>query len=336
MDFSCLPEMPRRAFVAIIAGGLLAAPLAAEAQLAVTSARVGVLSPGDPLSGPSPRFEALRRGLRERGWVEGQNIAIEWRFAEGIPERLPALAEELVRLKVDVILTIDTPATQAARSVTRTVPIVFNGIASTTATRLVASLARPGGNFTGITTMSAEMSGKRVEVMKEVLPRVTRAAVLWTASNEGAAAVFRATEAAGARLGLRLQNIGIARANEIQSAFAAATRGRAEALVVIDDVVISSHRARIVELARESRLPVISTYRDFADAGGLVAYGPSAPDTYQRCAYFIDRILKGAKPADLPVEQPEKFELVVNLKTAKALGLTIPPSLLQRADELIE
>jgi ABC-type uncharacterized transport system substrate-binding protein len=327
----------RRAFLGVIAGGLLAAPLAAEAQQPVRVARIGVLSPGDPLSEPSPRFEAFRRELRERGWVEGQNIAIEWRFAEGKNDRLPDLAAELIRLKVNVIFAINTPATLAARNATRTVPVVFTGVgASPTTARLVGSLARPGGNITGVTTVSGEMSGKRLELMKEVLPTVTRVAVLWHAPNAGAAAILKDIEVASVRLGLHIQNVGVPGPKEIRSAFEAATRERAGALVLIDDMLISSHRGRILEFAGQTRLPVISIYSDFAEAGGLLAYGPKASDTYQRAAYFIDRILKGAKPADLPVEQSSTFELVINLKTAKALGLTIPPSLLQRADQVIE
>jgi putative ABC transport system substrate-binding protein len=322
--------------VAVLALAFPAVWGAAEAQQPIKVARLGVLSPGGPPSELAPRFEAFRQGLRERGWVEGQNIAIEWRVAEGNTDRLPDLAAELVRLKVDVIFTINTPATQAAKNATSTIPIVFNAIASTTATQLVTSLGHPGGNLTGLTTISAEMSGKRLELMREVLPRITRAAVLWNARNEGGAANFRQTEAEGARLGLRIQNVGVPGPNELRGAFEAATRGRAEAILLIDDVLLSSHRASILELARKRRLPLISIYRDFAEAGGLISYGPNAPDTYQRSAYFIDRILKGAKPADLPVEQPVKFDLVINRATAKALGLTIPRALLLRADYVIE
>jgi putative ABC transport system substrate-binding protein len=246
------------------------------------------------------------------------------------------LAAELVRLKVDVIFTINTPATQAAKNATSTIPIVFNAIASTTATQLVSSLSHPGGNLTGITTISAKMSGKRLELMKEALPRIMRVAVLWDARNEGGAANLRQLEAESVLLGLRIQDVGVAGPNELRGAFEAATRGRAEAIVLVDDVLLSSHRASIVELARKHRLPVISIYGDFAEAGALISYGPNAPDTYRHCAYFIDKILKGAKPADLPVEQPVKFDLVVNRATAKALGLTIPPSLLLRADQIIE
>jgi putative ABC transport system substrate-binding protein len=315
----------------------LAMWVAAEAQQPGRVARIGVLSPGDPLSEPSARFEAFRQELRERGWVEGQNIAIEWRFAGGKNDRLPDLAAELIRLKVDVIFAINTPATQAARNAISTVPIVFTGVgASPTVTQLVDSLARPGGNITGITTVSGEMSGKRLELMKEVLPKVRRVAVLWHAPNAGAAAIFKDIEAAAVRLGLRIQNVGVPGPNEIRNAFDAATRERAGALVLIDDMLISSHRGRILELAGKNRLPVISIYSDFVEAGGLIAYGPKASDTYQRAAYFIDRILKGVKPGDLPVEQSSTFELVINLKAAKTLGLTVPPSPLLRADRLIE
>ncbi len=328
--------MDRRAFLGSLAFGLLAAPLATEGQQSARVARVGVLSPGDPLSEPSPRFEAFRRELRERGWVEGQNIAIEWRF-EGKNDRLPGLAADLIRLKIDVIFAINTPATQAAKNATRTVPVVFTGVgASPTTARLVGSLARPGGNITGVTTVSGEMSGKRLELMKAVLPTVTRVAVLWHAPNAGAAAILKDIEGASVPLGLHIQNVGVRGPNEIRSAFEAATRERAGALVLIDDMLISSHRGRILEFAGQTRLPVISIYSDFAEAGGLLAYGPKASDTYRRAAYFVDRILKGAKPADLPVEQSSTFELVINLKTAKALGLTIPQSLLQRADQVIE
>lgn len=316
---------------------LVAVSAAAEAQQPVRVARIGVLSPGPSLSEPSPRFEAFRRVLREHGWIEGRNIAIEWRFAEGKIQRLPDLAAELIRLKVDVIFAINTPATQAASNATKTVPIVFTGVgASPTAARLVASLNRPGGNVTGVTTVSGEMSGKRLELMKEVLPTVTRVAVLWHAPSAGAAAVLKDIEAAGVRLGLQVQNVGVQDPNEIGRAFEAAMRERSGAVVLIDDVLISSHRGHILELAGRNRLPVISIYGEFVEAGALLAYGPKASDTYQRAAYLVDRILKGVNPGDLPVEQSSTFELVINLKAAKALGLTVPPSLLLRADRVME
>jgi putative ABC transport system substrate-binding protein len=323
------------AFVFAVALALSAAWTRAEAQESTKIARIGVLSPGGSPSALASRFDALREGLRQRGWIEGRSIGIEWRIAEGT-DRLSDLATELVRLKVDVIFTINTPATQAAKDTTSTIPIVFNAISSATASQLVDSLARPGGNLTGITTISAEMSGKRLELMKEVLPRAKRVAALWNSRSEGAAAVLKQSEAAARRLDLQLQSIGVSTQGELRGAFEAATRGRAEAILLIDDVLISSFRERIVELAREHRLPVNSIYKDVAEAGGLIAYGPNAPDTYHRSAYFIDRILRGAKPGELPVEQPSKFDFVVNRRTAKALGITIPPSVLVRADEVID
>jgi ABC-type uncharacterized transport system substrate-binding protein len=280
----------------------------------------------------SPSWDALR-GL---GYIEGRNLTIEWRFAEGRGDPLLTLAEELVRLKVDVIFTVNTPATRAAKNATSTIPIVFTAVADSAAAKLVASLARPGGNLTGLTTLVAETSGKRLELLKEALPKVSRAAVLWNSSSEGAAFVFRGLDTASRQLGIQLQDVGVRSPTEIERAFEAATRGRAGVLLVIDDQVITSHRKRIVDLAGMKRLPVVSLYRDFVEAGGLVSYGPSATESFRRAAFYVDKILKGAKPADLPVEQPTTFELVINLKTARALGLTIPASLLSRADQVIE
>ena len=325
----------RRVFLGTLAGGLLAAPLAAHAQQAGKVWRVGVLSPGLSPADSSARFEAFRLGLRELGYIEGQNVAIEWRFAEGREDRLPDLAAELIRLKVDVILTINTPATQAAKSATTTIPIVFTAVADVAAAKLVGSLARPGGNITGLTTLVAETSGKRLALLKEALPRVSRAAVLWNSSSDGAGFAFRELVAASRPLGVQLQDAGVRDPEWIERALEAATKGRAGAVLVIDDVVITSHRGRILDLAGKRRLPVVSLYRDFVEAGGLLSYGTSATDMFRRAATYVDKILRGARPADLPVEQPTKFELVINLKTAKALGLTIPQSLLQRADELI-
>jgi putative ABC transport system substrate-binding protein len=323
--------------VAVLIVGSLADWVVAEAQQPARVVRIGILSPGDRLSEPSPRFESFRRELRERGWAEGQNLVLEWRFAEGKNDQLAELATELVRLRMDAILAINTPAAVAVRNATTTVPIVFTGVgASPTANQLVGSLSRPGGNMTGVTTVSGEMSGKRLELMKEVLPTVTRIAVLWHAPNAGAAAILKDLEIAGVKLGLQIQNVGVPASNEIRGAFQAATRARAGAIVLIDDMLISSHRGRILEVAKEHRLPVISIYSDFAEAGGLIAYGPDASDTYRRAAYLIDRILKGVKPGDLPVEQSSTFELVINLKTARALGLTVPPSLRLRASRVIE
>ena len=325
----------RRTFLAGTGAVLLAAPFAAQAQQGEKVWRLGVLSPGLSPCGPSVRFEAFRRGLRELGYIEGQNIAIEWRFAEGKDDQLPDLAAELVRLQVDVILTINTPATRAAKNATTTIPIVFTAVADSAAAKVVASLARPGGNLTGLTTLVAETSGKRLELLKEALPKVSRAPVLWNSSSEGAGFVFEALQAASRQLGVQLQDVGVRGPTEIERAFETATRGRAGALLVIDDQVITSHLRRILDLAGKRRLPVVSLYRDFVESGGFLSYGPSATDSFRRAAIYVDKILKGAKPADLPIEQPTKFELVINLRTAKVLGLTIPPSLLGRADEVI-
>jgi ABC-type uncharacterized transport system substrate-binding protein len=326
--------MDRRAFVAGTVC-VLAAPVAAAAQPAGKAYRIGVLSPGS-VEGSSAEIAALRQGLRELGYVEGQNIRVEWHFAAGRHERLPALAAELVRGKFDVIFAINSPATQAAKSATSTIPIVFVRSGDPVASGLVPSLARPGGNVTGLASFVADMSGKRLELLKEAIPRLTRVAVLWNAPSKGAEIVFVELKAAGPLLGLQILDAGVRGPNELPSAFEAAAKERANALVVVDDLVIGSYQTQILELAAKHRLGVASIYREFAHAGGLMAYGPSLSDTYRRAATYVDRILKGAKPGNLPVERPTKFDLVVNLKTAKTLGLTIPPSVLARADEVIE
>ena len=323
--------MDRRAFLGALTGTLLAAPLAAEAQTA-TIRRVGVLSPASP--GPSALLSAFEKGLRDLGYVEGQNIRLEYRFAESRLERLPGLAAELVGLKVDVIFAINSTAAQAARNATRTIPIVFTWVADPLS--LVTNLARPGGNLTGLTTMTTELSGKRLDLFKAVLPGAPRIAVLWNSANPVATSVFREMESPGARLGVRLHPMGVRDSVELEDAFKAAVRARASALFVIEDGTLFPHRARILSLAAQHRLPAASQFRDFAEAGGLLSYGPNLSDLFRRAAIYVDKILKGTRPGDLPVERPETFELVINLKTAKALGLTIPPSLLQRADKVIE
>ena len=314
--------------------GTIVFPPLATAQQPARVPRIGVLSPGS--RGPSPLLDAFRQGLRELGYVEGQNVAIGWRFAEGKTDRLAELAAELVRLRVDVILTINTPATEAAKNAASTIPIVFTFVADPVGFGLVPSLARPGRNLTGLTTITAELSGKRLELLKETLPKVSRVAVLWNSPSKGAAMVFRETEGAGRQLGVQLQDVGVRGAEEIPRAFEAATRGRAGALLVIDDLMISSHQRRILDLAVKRRLPVISTHSDFAESGGLMSYGTKLPDQFRRAATFVDKILKGTKPADLPVEQPMRFELVINMKTAKALGIRFPPSIIVRADQVIQ
>ena len=312
---------------------LLISPSAqlAEAQQPKKVPRIGVLSPGS--TGPSPLLDAFRQGLRELGYVEGQNIAIEYRFAEAKSEPLPELAAELVRLRMDVILAINTPASQVAKNATKTIPIVFTYVADPAA--LVASLARPGGNITGLTTLAAELSGKRLELIKEALPGISRVAYLWTSANPTATRVFRETELASRQLGIQLQPLKVQGPDQFQNAFKMATGKRAGVLFVWEDAVLLPHRTRILDLAARHRLPTTSQYREFTEAGGLLSYGPNLPDQFHRAAFYVDKILRGTKPADLPVEQPTKFEFVINLMTAKQMGLTIPPNVLARADKVI-
>ena len=312
---------------------LLISPSAqlAEAQQPKKVPRIGVLSPGSP--GPSPLLDAFRQGLRELGYVEGQNIAIEYRFAEAKSEPLPELAAELVRLRMDVILAINTPASQVAKNATKTIPIVFTYVADPAA--LVASLARPGGNITGLTTLAAELSGKRLELIKEALPGISRVAYLWTSANPTATRVFRETELASRQLGIQLQPLKVQGPDQFQNAFKMATGKRAGVLFVWEDAVLLPHRTRILDLAARHRLPTTSQYREFTEAGGLLSYGPNLPDQFHRAAFYVDKILRGTKPADLPVEQPTKFEFVINLMTAKQMGLTIPLNVLARADKVI-
>ncbi len=329
--------MERRTFLATLAGGLLAAPLAAEAQPREKVPRVGYLSPGSS-SDPARRrrFEAFRQGLRELGYVEGQNIAIESRWAEGKYDRYSALAADLVRLKVDVIVAVGGRATQDAQQATRTIPIVMSVVIDPVGSGLVASLARPGGNVTGLTIMASDLIGKQLELLKEVVPKVSRVALLWNPANPGSAPQLRQAEAAARALGVRLQPLEARGPQEIDSAFAAMTRERAGALLILPDAIFGNQRRQIAELAAKRRLPSLLGVGEYAEAGGLMTYSANNLDLERRAATFVDKILKGAKPADLPVEQPAKFELVINLRTAKAIGLTIPQSLLRRADEVIQ
>ncbi len=325
--------MHRRSFLAGLVG-VVAPPLAVGAQPAGKLWRIGVLSPGAP--GHSAPLEAFRQGLRDLGYVDGRNTIIDERFAEDRTDRLTVLARDLVQARVDVIFAINTPAALAAKKATTTIPIVVTRVSDPIGAGLVASLARPGGNITGLTTVSPELSGKRLELLREALPGVQKVTVLWNAANTGHTANVREMEAAGPRLGLDVSTVGVRREEDLSTAIQTAVNARAGALVVIDDLVISSHQSRILEIAARHSLPVISQFREFCEAGGLMAYGPNNDEMFRRAAFFIDKILKGAKPADLPVEQPTKYELVINLKTAKALGLTIPPSLVLRADQVIQ
>jgi len=329
--------MDRRVFMLATAGGLLAAPLAVEAQPSGKRYRIGFLG----LTAHSdPRIQrllaAFRDGLAELGYVEGQNIAIEARWAGGKYERLPDLAAELVRLKLDVIVTGAVPAIRAAKKATSKIPIIMAVVVDPVATGLVASLARPGGNITGLSIMTPDLVGKQLEMLREIAPKASRVAVLWNPANQGNPVQLRASELAARKLSVRLQPLEARSPDEIDAAFAAMTKERAAAVVVLVDAMFVDQRSRIADLAATSRLPAVYGLADHVEAGGLIAYTPSFIDSYRRAATYVDKILRGANPGELPIEQPTKFELLINLKTAKALGLTIPPSLLQRADQVIE
>jgi putative tryptophan/tyrosine transport system substrate-binding protein len=326
--------MSRRTMTLLItlALGLLVVPAAAEAQRARQGHLIGVLLyDGAPPGLP----EAFGKGLQELGYVEGNNITLEWRNAQGSHEQLAALADELVRLKVDLILAVNTPAALAAKGATTTIPIVITRVANPVESGLVASLARPGGNVTGVSSMHAEFSGKRIEFLREILPGLSRVVVLFNADNPGQTPQIVELERASAQLGLEFLPLPVRDPSDFAGAFQAATRVRAAALFVLDDTTVTKHRAEILRLAAQHALPVVSRYKEYVEAGGLMAYGPTLLPAYRRAAYYVDRILKGAPPSDLPIEQPMHFDLVINLKTAQALGLTIPPTLLFQATEVI-
>ena len=329
--------MDRRAFLASSAA-LFAAPLAAEAQQAGKIARVGYLATNLTGSPPDAR-EAFVRGLRDLGYVEGRNVAIEYRDAEGKDERLPALATELAALKVDVIVAAaGTLAALAAKQATKTLPIVFIAVGEPVASGLVTSVARPGRNATGLSALSPELVSKWLEVLKQAVPGVTRLAFLRQpdALGEADKEVLKEAGVAARALGVRLQLVEARGPADLDKAFSEMTKKRADALTVLSTPMFSSERRRLVDLAAKHRLPTMFPFRSYVDAGGLMSYGPNVADLFRRAAIYVDKILRGANPGDLPVEQPTKFELVINLKTAKALGLTIPPSLLARADQVIE
>ena len=330
--------MERRRFIEVIAGGLVAAPLAAEAQQAVKIARIGFLTPNMAASPPHVR-EAFLQGLRDLGYVEGRNVVIEYRDAEGKSERFPALAAELVALKVDVIVAPGTPAALAAKQATRTLPIVFPIAGDPVTSGLVTSLARPGGNVTGLSILDPDLVGKCLEQLKQAVPGVSGVAVLWQPGGLGERTdkdMLKGAEVAARALGVRLQFVEARGPADFDRAFSEMTRARAGALTVLPSTMFLHERRRLVDLAARNRLPAVYPWREAVDAGGLMAYGANIADLFRRAATYVDKILKGAKPADLPVEQPTKFELVVNVKTAKALGVTIPQALLLRADQVIE
>jgi putative ABC transport system substrate-binding protein len=327
--------MKRKIVIWLLAPVLLAAVHLADAQQAAKMARIGLLVAGSPSSFAN-NIEAFRQGLRELGYVEKKNIIIEYRYAEGKLDFLPDLAAELVRLKVDIIVTHSTLDAYAARQATSTIPIVMTASGDAVGTGLVASLARPGGNITGLTSLSRELSGKRLELLKEAVRGLSRVAVLWNAANPDKARDVEETQVQARTLGLELQSLEIRGPNDFDGAFQTATRKRAGALLTLADSLTITHQSRIVDLAAKSRLPAMHEQREFVEAGGLMAYGPSLLGLFRHVATYVDKILKGAKPADLPVEQPTQFELVINLKTAKNIGLSIPPELLARANRVVK
>jgi putative ABC transport system substrate-binding protein len=324
----------RRAFIASLTFGALLASRPADAQKAKGMHRIGWLAPASAAN-DLPNLEALRAGLREIGYVEGQNITIEARWAEGRSERLPALAAELVRLPVDVLCTAGSQASGAAKQATSTIPIVFANVAFPDQSGLVASYPRPGGNLTGVAFIGPEY-GKRLELLREAHPRLSRVALIYNPDNPGSVLALQETQRWATPLGIRLEPHKFRGPHDFEHVAAAIAGKRPDALMTTADPLITSDRTRIVDFAAKHRLLSMYPTREFAEAGGLMYYGGSIPEMYRRAAVYVDRILKGAKPGDLPVEQPTKFDMVINLKTAKALGLTIPQSLLVRADEVIQ
>ena len=308
---------------------LLAVPRAVEAQQATRIARVGLLD-------YAAFWDPLRERLRDLGYVEGQNITFEYRRSEGRRERLPELAAELVRLKVDVIVSYGTPATRAAQQVTTRIPIVMVGIGDPLGTGLVASLGRPGGNITGNTILGPEIVAKRLQLLKEAIPKLSRVTLIYNPKNPSNALNLQELRAAAPALGVTLRSVEVSRPDEFESAFAALTTERPDALIVTADPMHQLHVKQIVDFTAKRRLPAMYQEKENVIAGGLMSYGPSIPESFRQAAVYVDRILKGTRPAELPVEQPTKFELAINLKTAKALGLTIPKTLLARADQVIE
>ena len=326
--------MRRRAFISLLLGGAAAWPLVARAQ----QGRVWLIGMLDTTSAQlnAPNLDAFRQGLRQLGYVEGQNLAIDYRSADGHLDRIPPLASELVRRNVDVIVTRGTPSALAAKNATATIPIVMAAIGEPVETGLVASLARPGGNVTGLSAFVTELVAKRVELLREVTPRIARLALLDNMSNRSVPPQWEETKRAAGALGIEPQLLDVRKPEDLDRAFDAAMAQRAGALVVGNDSVVIASRRRVAELAVKFRLPAIYATREFVDSGGLLSYAAHYPDLYRRAAAYVDKIFKGEKPADLPVEQPTKFEMVISLKAAKAIGLEFPPLLLTRADEVIE
>jgi putative ABC transport system substrate-binding protein len=320
-------------FYVALAVALFTVCFSAQAQKPAKIHRIGYLA---ARSSPEPRDEGFRQGLRDLGYIEGKNIAIEYRYARGKIEELAGFVTEMVRLKVDVIVATGTPAAQRAKQATSVIPIVIAIGDDPVEMGLIASLAHPGGNVTGVTTLATELRGKMLELLKEVVPRLTRMAVLWSPVDPRFVLNFKESEAAARSLGLRLQSLEVRGPDELESAFRAATKERAEALIMLRAPVINAHLKSIADMAIKSRIPAIHDDSVFVESGGLISYGTDFPHLYRRAAHYVDRILKGTKPADLPVEQPTRFELTVNLKTARQIGLTIPQRVLTRADKVIK
>jgi putative tryptophan/tyrosine transport system substrate-binding protein len=326
--------MKAKILVYALAALVLATIHLAGAQQPKKVYRIGILLVGSPAF-YSAWIDVFRQALKELGYMEGKNIAIEYRYAEGKADRLPFLAAELVGLKVDVIVSSSTPSVLAAKQATNTIPTVFVSIADPVASGLVASLARPGGNITGLSIVAVELSGKRLELLKEAVPNIARVAFLWNSANPAQAPQWREAQAAAQVLGLQLQSLEVRSSNDFDSAFEAALRERAQALVTTPAALLGAHLKRIVEFAAKNRLPAMYGNPQFVDAGGLMSYAPDYTVQYRRASTYVEKLLKGAKPADLPVEQPMKFEFIINLKAAKQIGLTVPPNVLARADKVI-
>jgi ABC-type uncharacterized transport system substrate-binding protein len=327
-------KMKKNTFCLALCSLFLVLCFSAEAQQPEKVPRIGFLSATSP-STISARVDAFRQGLRELGYVEAKNIVVEYRYAEGKLERLSELAAELVRLKVDVIVTAGPTVTRPVKKTTVTIPIVMAFDDDPVGSGFAASLARPGGNITGLSSQAPEISGKQLELLTEIVPKFSRGAVLGSSTRAGTAQSIKETELAAGALGLKLQYLDVLGPKDIETAFREARKGLAEAVIVLQSAVANAHRKQIVELAMKNRLPAIYNVPEFVDAGGLMTYGVSMTDLHRRAATYVDKILKGAKPGELPVEQPTKFEFVINLKAAKQIGLSIPPNVLARADRVI-
>jgi ABC-type uncharacterized transport system substrate-binding protein len=328
-------DLRRREFMTLLGGAAAAWPLAARAQQPGKMYRIGFLG-NSTAALEGSLVGSLREGLRDLGYVEGQNILIEYRWAEGQYEQFPALIAELLAQRVEVIVTAGTPASLAVKNATTSVPLVMVAVGDPVTTGLVASLARPGGNITGLTSTSEELDGKRLELLREVIPKLSHVAVFWNPENPTLLTSLKEMRAAAQVLGIKVQVLEVRTPADLEETFKAIVRERPGALLVMGDRLFLHNRQRIMDFATKQRLPVVPGHPELVEAGGLMSYGASYPGMHRRAAYFVDRILKGAKPVDLPVERPTKFELVINLKTARALGLEVPPTLLARADEVIE